>query len=850
MSAPTEHPGARALVEIARENPKSALVDAVACLEANPDPAEAAVLHLAAGLAHRSLANGSESTHHLEQAARLAGDNNELRGEALRSLAFNYAQTGDHRLADETIEESVRLLDGQPADLSRLQQAFMLIMRGDHAKALPALDAAVAGFTRSGDDEYLELTLYNRALVHTEFGNYEASIADLEHAFDIGIRLDHLTSAADAALHLSQVLGWRGDIPAAMKWHGRSVELRSAVNADNPVADAEHAFLLIQARLMREAETALRDALPRLAAGGGNEAIIAMGRLLLADLLADRGEHTAALKQVELAREASPPDSRWRFDTAATGHRIKIAAGEASLGLLAEMTETADDMDRNGEAHAAALERFAAVEVALRCGDLETAASLAATARTLTNRGPLWLQTQAWTVLAQVRFAAGNRRGAGAAVRAGLRRLHRYRMGMGATDLRIHATEWGRKLSAVGLRLALESQSPDRVFTWSEQQRTTASATPVANPALDSALADLRRTATRARTADGRAGELKELARAEQRVNLLARQAESAAGGLADTPGIRDVQAMLDGRCFVEFVELDGDFWAVVVSTDELRLLPLTDRAPIAEAIAHLRLAAQRIARPSTSTASRAAAVVSAEDAATQLRERLIHPLGTGPTRLVVAPTGSLHSIPWGLVVGAPVEVTPNAATWVAARQNDPTAKGLLAVAGPDLSHAEAEASHIAATAEGRTAARTKDVLELISDAATVHFACHARARTDNPMFSSLVLVDGELTIHDIGRLGRVPGRIVLAACSGAETVLASGDEVLSLAGSFLALGARCVVAPQFVVSDQITAQMMRKLHALMEQGEDPALALFALRSDDDPATAFTAGTFACYGAA
>jgi CHAT domain-containing protein len=141
-------------------------------------------------------------------------------------------------------------------------------------------------------------------------------------------------------------------------------------------------------------------------------------------------------------------------------------------------------------------------------------------------------------------------------------------------------------------------------------------------------------------------------------------------------------------------------------------------------------------------------------------------------------------------------------------------------------------------------------VLERISDVGTVHFACHARARTDNPLFSSLVLNDGELTLHDIRRLPRVPDRVIIAACSGGETVLASGDEVLSMAGSFLSSGARTVVAPLYTVSDEATALLMRSLYAQMEEGDDPAAALFAIRNGADLDLAFTAAVFACYGAA
>jgi len=851
VSAEAKRTDARAILDLAREKPAAARDRAAAALTTNPTPEEAAILHFAAGLAHRALANGAESTHHLEEAVRFAGADDQLRGEVLRSLAFNYAQTGNHRLADETIEESIRLLDGQPADLSRLQQAFMLLMRGDHRTALPVLNTAVTGFTESDDDAYLELTLYNRALVHMEFGDYEASIADLVRSYEIGIRLGHETSAADAALHLSQVLGWRDDIPGAMKWHARSVELRTAVGATNPLADAEHAFVLIQARLMREAETTLRKSLPRLTAAGGNEATVAMGRLLLADLLAERGDFSAALEQTDLAAGESPPDSRWRFDIAATQHRIRVAAGEASPGMLAEMVATAAEMARNGEVHAAALERFAALQVALRCGETQIARDLAATAQTLTNRGPLWLQTQAWTALARFRFATGDRRGAGAAAQAGLRRLARYRAGIGAADLRVHAAEWGRELATIGLRLALDSRSAPRVYAWSEQQRTEDQVSPDANPALEEALADLRRAAARSRAGgESRVEEMKRLARAEQRVTVLARQTDGGTNRPVEPLGPQEIQLLLDDRALVEFVELDNALWAVAISSNSIRLHPLTGISAIRGTIGHLRLAGERIARPSTSAQSRAAAIRSANDAAGQLRAQLIDPLQLAGARLVVVPSGTLYAVPWSLVVDAPVEVAPSARTWAAACRRTQTAPGLVTVAGPGLSHATIEAGHISASGDGPVVTKADEVLEQISSAGTAHFACHARARTDNPLFSSLLLDDGELTLHDIRRLPRVPGRVILAACSGGEAVLTSGDEAISMASSFLSLGARTVVAPLYTVSDETTALLMRSLYERMGRGDDPAAALFTIRNSSNLDLAFTAAVFTCFGAA
>lgn len=847
---------ARAALAAAREDPKRALEQAGGVLERANSTEETATAHFAMGLAHRSLANGGESTSHLEQAATQAAGFEQLRGQILRSLAFNYAQAAQHQLADTTIEESISILEGDEADLSRLQQAFMLLMRGDHLRALPILTSAVTAFEKSGHDDHLELTLYNRALIHMEIGDYEASVADLERAFDTATRLDHPVFASNAALHLSQVLGWKDDIPAAMAWHARSVALSEAAGADNPVADTEHAFLLIQARLMREAEETLTEALPRLVAAGANEAIAVQGHLLLAEVLSERGAHDQAAAQVAMARATSPEDGRYRFDIAAADHRARIAAGEATPALLDSIIETATEMQVNGERHAAAMERFRAVDVAIRLGDITTAARMCDDAARIVRTGPLWLQIQAWAALAAVRQAMGNRRGAAAAVRAGFGRLDEYRSGIGATDLRIHAAEYGERLASIGLELAVESGSTNRVFGWAERLRTTSHRTQSANPGdepLRDALAQLRQISSRLRSAGASQSlDLRESQRRhEQTVRNLAREATGTASSFlqASLPALR---AELPGRCLIEFITVHEAIMAVVVTSSKARIVELGSLPDAAGQIDQLRFAAERIARPTTSTASRAAAFDSVTVTSRQLFDTLLEPLSMhiGSRRPVIVPCNGLHGIPWGHLLDGPVEVAPSATTWLSCHTS-PSAEGApVVVTGPGLTHSAAEGQAIGEIIGVPPVSTAAAALATLPRAQLAHFACHARPRLDSPMFSSLVLADGELTLYDIERLEGSPATVVLAACDGGTALLASGEEVAGLAGAFLSLGSKAVVAPLFTVSDEATAKVMSEFHTHLAAGNDAATALAATRDHADPVVAFTARSFVCFGSA
>ncbi|MCP4307860.1 MAG: CHAT domain-containing protein [bacterium] len=843
---------AAAAVAMAREDPHSALQLTERVIAASTDDDTLATAHFACGLAHRALANGAESTKHLEIAGSSVTPHTELRGQILRSLAFNYAQSGRNDLADATIEESIALLTGHEQDLSRVQHTYILMMRGDLQGALPVLDQAIESFAASGDDGHLELLYGNRALIHLESGDADMALRDLERRYEIAMRLDHPVSAADAALHLSQALGWLDDIPGAMKWHDRSTALRESTGVENPIAEAEHAYLLIQARLIREAEELLVSWIPRLE-DAGDRAVVGQAHLQLAEVLLARGAFKEAAEQVALAHEATPPDGRYRFDVAAAGHKVRIALGDLTPALLKSMLNTASDMEANGERHTAASERFRAVDVALAIGNVSAAASMCDEAAAIVRSGPLWLQIQAWTALAKVRKAAGNRRGAAAAARAGFGRLDEYRGGIGAADLRIHASELGTQLAGIGIELALESRSVHRIFDWSERLRTasmSSSKDSAPNPAIGAALVQLRHATARLRSASGdRIPALRrEAATCEREVRQLARQARASRRTFA-TPRLADIQAQLSQRTLVEFVETSGQVGAIIATSETAGWIDLDESPQARELLDHLRFAAERIARPSTSDASRTAALESVSQLVGQIRDQLIDPLEIDTNRAVVVPSAVLHGVPWGLVLDIPVEVAPSATVWLASRTAPPSSPSTLIVHGPGLEHATTEVNEIKAIAGGTVASTVPETLEMLSGVTLAHFACHARPRLDSPMFSSLVLDDGELTLYDIERLPQVPSTVVLAACDGGSAVMASGDEVLGLANAFLSLGSTTVVAPLFTVSDEATASVMRSVHRSLAAGNDAATALLAARQTPDALIAFTAGSFACFGA-
>jgi len=108
-----------------------------------------------------------------------------------------------------------------------------------------------------------------------------------------------------------------------------------------------------------------------------------------------------------------------------------------------------------------------------------------------------------------------------------------------------------------------------------------------------------------------------------------------------------------------------------------------------------------------------------------------------------------------------------------------------------------------------------------------LHLACHGNFRLDNPLFSSLHLADGWLTVRDVYRLNLTCCELVtLSACETGVNALAPGDEWLGLARGFFSAGAPALLVSQWIVDDEATAGLMVDFYSRLRAGVGPASAL------------------------
>ena len=330
------------------------------------------------------------------------------------------------------------------------------------------------------------------------------------------------------------------------------------------------------------------------------------------------------------------------------------------------------------------------------------------------------VRTRAWHAAALERLARGDRRGANAAIAAGLRALEAHRTTLGATELRAHASGHGEELAMLGLRLAVESGSAERVLAGAERLRAAGLLRRAARPPDDEELAadliELRRVtaALDESLREGRpdADLLRSQAALEASVRRRARRARARRRGDASRgAATRDAEEVpsiseLQGRSLVDFVALDGRLLAVTVVDGRARLRELGDAAAIEREVESLRMSLRSLA--TAPAGSRAAAAMGdvCDAVARKLDALLFGPLQLGDAPLVLVPTGALHALPWSMLPSLehrPLAVAPSLRLWHrAATTPPPASRQQVLVAGPRLPAATEEIETLAAATRRR----------------------------------------------------------------------------------------------------------------------------------------------------
>ena len=304
----------------------------------------------------------------------------------------------------------------------------------------------------------------------------------------------------------------------------------------------------------------------------------------------------------------------------------------------------------------------------------------------------------------------------------------------------------------------------------------------------------------------------------------------------------------LGGSTLIELVHVDSVLHAIVVANGRVRRHTV---GSIPEREVQLnRFVLRRLAHGSPQPGDERVLKYRGIKLESSLLGGAVAELGDGP--VVVIPPARLRAVPWTLMPSLRdrvVTVAPSASTWLRARRTRPPAQRRVAlIVGPGLATKGAEVAPLRslypeAVVLGHGSATAGQVLGALDGAWLAHIAAHGTFRADNPMFSSILLDDGPLTVHDFERLGRAPYRLVLSSCDSGVAAPVGADELLGLVSSLVPLGAAGIVASVVPVNDLAAVPLMLALHDALHRGATLAEALLAARqaASDDPLAQATA---------
>ena len=872
----------RALAEDRHRDPAAVRRRAVELLDdPGQPPAVAPVAEWVLGLALHELGEPEEAARHLRRAARSAGQGGDAETEALAraGLAISLLSLGRTPAARREIARADQRAPQAARGRVDFLHALVLQRVGELDHALERYRRALPRLRRDGDERSLARALLNQGTLRAYRGDTEGALADFAEVEALAGRLGLPVLVAMAAHNAGFALGRRGAVGDALGAFDRA-EAAYRELGDPPrlvaVLASDRCDVLLQVGLADDARAAAAGAVAAL--DGVDAAHLAEARLLLAQACLAAGDLDRAAAEAAAAGQAFRSARRgpWAALAGYVGMQATIRAREDDVvppaALLRRALAAARRLDEHGWRVEALHARTFVGRVALALGRPRAAEDELAKAAEARGRGPVGLRAQAWHATALVRLARGDRSGAKDALRRGLSVLDTYRAGLGATELRVGAASHGEDLARLGLRLALADARPWEVLRWAERWRAgSLRLPPVTAPAdatLAAALADLRTAEAELRettlAGSEAAASLGRIARLERTVRDRARRMSQA----SRPPGMREpttrpldtaaLAAALGDRTLVEYVSVEGTLHAVTVTGGRARLHTMASTAQIEDEVRFLVFALRRALAP----AGRARDPMADVDAAARrIDELLVAPLGiAGDGPVVVVPTHPLHQACWAALptlAGRSVTVAPSAELWL--RRGSAAASAgaaTVAVAGPDLPGADAEAKAVAAAYPRARLVRGEEatvdrVLDALAGAGLAHVAAHGRLRSDSPLFSALGLADGALTLYDLERLASPPQTFVLPACNAAVASVTRGDEVLGMATALVGLGVRSVVAPVVPVPDEATTPFVLAVHDGLRAGAPPSVALAAAQagargSEDQRAVA---SAFVCIGA-
>ncbi|WP_189081106.1 CHAT domain-containing protein [Mangrovihabitans endophyticus] len=733
----------------------------------------------------------------------------------------------------------------------------------------PAADAYRVVLAAPTTGRFLVAAGNNLALIEAQHGRYADALRLLDQAGRIAPRVGP-SQVATVLQSRAWVTVHAGRLTEGLRLFEQATQAHEAAGLPLGELYVEYADALMDLRLIPEAASAARSAADEFRISGvplmGAEAQLRVAQLAL--LSGDAGDaETAAGAAAQTFRRQRRPT--WTARATLVRAEARLRAGAATADDLRQARRVCRRLEAQ-RTWSYAVDAYSITgRIAALLGRERDAVSALRHAADLARRLPVLVRMRGSVAAAMAASLTADDGAVLAHCRRGLNDLSRHRTALPSVELRALASGHGAELGQLALGVVVRNGSAMQALSWMERTRAAAllaveppgGVDPEDLEKLRGIHAELETVASAERvvgTPDPVSARLKSLEDRIRRSSWRRRSPDRAVDTTLRPAQLRD---RLGSRVLVEYAVLGGTLIAVVVERRRSRLVTLGPASAVLDRMRTLFFALRRMTQ-SLPESSLAAARLSADSRLAALRGLLFDPLGLpGGAELVVVPVGHLHGIPWSALWDAPVSLAPSAGMWArtrAAAGSRPGGGPVVLVEGPNLPGASDEVRRLRGLYPDAAAlvpphSTAAEVLRRLDGADLVHLACHGWLRADNPLFSSLVLSDGPLTVQELQTSGAAPHRLVLASCQSGADVAYAGNEVVGFISSLLARGTAGVVASVAAVPDVAAVDLMHALHEQLSQGRTLAHGLHAARERIDrtsPAAYVNWCTFSAYGAA
>ncbi|MEP7112177.1 MAG: CHAT domain-containing protein [Ilumatobacteraceae bacterium] len=782
-------------------------------------------------------------------AAQQAGDD-ELAADAHLALAGVMSIAGRSTSAFIHLDHADRLGSEELRGIAVLQRALVCRDVGRFDEALRLFADAIPRLRRESRWLDLARVLANRASIRARRGDVDAAIGDYEEAERLYLSVDQEFAALQARHDLAWTLANVGDLPRALQLFDDVTKSFIDLGHDASLPLLSRAEALLMGGLSADALAFSQDAARRLDAEG-NRSAAAEALVAVAEAGRLEGDFATALDAAQRAQEwfAANQSVGWARTAELEAMRSQFERGGLDSPAVARLEEIAETLCKAGDVRSEIHARCLAALASCDDHQLGRAAKQAGLAARAASRSRS-LQTRLASrhAVATVRLAQGDLDGARRELRKALVTLDEARQLRGVGDVGTAVLTQARSITRLAGRMATRETQPMRALAWMERARLAGWVShPALVPASDEATADfsgLRMIASDLRRAELAGEPTEELRRRHaaleqsMRAEWLKRGTEGTSANAV--PPLSELKGLLGDCQIVSIVStgtsssdrlaavtVDRRRATSVVLSDPTFVAALAQRADVA-----LRGLANKASAPQIAAARQRAFAAAVES----LDTALLAPLRIEAGHVVLVVPAELYAIPWAAMSslkGRSFTLAPSVRWWmggVSTPSSPP--RSALVVAGPRLSEAQSEARSVAACHRRSTlltdaTATTANVRMSMPRHDVVHLVAHGRFRHDNPLWSTIELADGQLTVYELQQLATVPATVILASCDSGIGGDRGGAQLQGLAGTLLSMGARTVVAAVGALPDTAeTREAMVALHRDLVDGLAPSESL------------------------